>query len=1637
MLNEQSTWLDKIKSYFSNQNENHSYRNISLVVGLILLSLASFFVYNSIVYKTQVSEFDITASASDIAGVAQNSHFIVKTTVPLSTQVLEKYVKITPETAFSIEKVSAMENTFEIIPKEELKVDQIYTIQVDKGPLASRDFSWAYQVKAPFQITSSIPGDKGVGVPVNTGIEIYFNRDTIIDPEKFIEITPPVQGKFDVSETKVQFVPSSPLTERTIYTVKIKAGLHAKDSEDTFTEDKIIQFQTSESNSVRGEPSVHFTRDFSEFKPESNITLGVSADYTDSASVTVYRFNTSDEFLTAVQKINGNTPWARYYAGIDTQLPDSKKVFSGDIPIETYNYSSLIRLPQSLQTGYYAAVVTAGKNKDIAWFQVNPVASFVAFSSLKSLFWLKSMSDEKNVSGSAIVFNNTQVGQTGTDGVALISTPAELIKKSNDSSYRNSERKFFIAKIPTGDLVIPVENEYGFSSLLSRNETWWNYISTNKNIYLPTDVIRFWAVQKLRSGEKTEKEISVKLTNPFWDEYQKDVVTYAETKLQITDYNAITGELSYANLKPGIYELTFRNGEEIIGKTTVTIGAYIKPAYKIIVTPNKDTVFAGDTVTYHVKAEFFDKTPVSNIELSYNAYSGYGKSINGNVTLNAQGEATFTVVPKYDSIQTSWPSYLSVNVSPTKAEEGQIETSSSFVYVFGPHISSTFDQKRSVTSEDFTIKTRTVIPVDTITDESFWNKEGYLGGPVVGVTTKVDVTEIIYVKNQTGTGYDAINKISYPIYTYKTEEKLISSENVTSDQGGISKFSFSPESAKTYKCEFTIYDSIGRVEKETRYVYRGLHYGDITSYDHDTRYYLHNSDINKRYKNGDQINLQLQNDQGVLPQEGKEDYIFMTVNNGTIEYKVQDSPKYNAVFQNKDIPNIGIWPGWFSDGHFHNSYLENISYDSNERKLNIVITKNKQTYKPGDVVSLDIKVTDKNNNPVQAEINLSALDEAVFSVSPSVSNIANDIYRNIYSQVVIRTSNMPPYGGGGAEKGGGEGDGPRSNIQEMAIFKSINSDANGYAHVEFKLPDNLTSWRLTSQAVTKDLFAGENITFIPVALPFFVDATLNASYLLGDQLVLRLRSFGTSMNKEDIKYTVESPTLSFKTITKVGGSIVEIPLGILQAGIHQLTMRASNGTFTDALVRPLKVVSSYFTKNVSDFYNGSIGLKIKNNSTGYTTLTFNSYGKGLLYSQIKSLTCQCGLRLDQKGSARIATDLLNTFFGEKNELPDFQATKYQSYSGGLQLLPYSSDDLELSAISAHLFDSSVFDTKALESYFNSALSDKKSDISRISLALYGLSAFHSPVLTKIESVKNNKSLTIKDKVYIALALDSLGAKEEARTYYKQMIKPSLEIKPSYAYINSLKGDEIITVTTLVTTLTTSLEEPESAPLAKFVEENQPKETLNNFQRLLYIKSALSRLSSENVTFTYKVGAKEENKTLVNNESFELTLSPEDMSTFELLKIKGKLGIVATYEQQSSPDKVVKDSNLSLSRSYEVEGVAKKEFKEGDLIKVKLLPVFTSNSLEGAYQIVDYLPSGLRPLDMESNSYNENYGERVYPAEINDQKVTFVIDKNTKIPIYYYARVVSKGTYKAESALLQSVRALDSMTISHEESIIIQ
>ena len=112
-----------------------------------------------------------------------------------------------------------------------------------------------------------------------------------------------------------------------------------------------------------------------------------------------------------------------------------------------------------------------------------------------------------------------------------------------------------------------------------------------------------------------------------------------------------------------------------------------------------------------------------------------------------------------------------------------------------------------------------------------------------------------------------------------------------------------------------------------------------------------------------------------------------------------------------------------------------------------------------------------------------------------------------------------------------------------------------------------------------------------------------------------------------------------------------------------------------------------------------------------------------------------------------------------------------------------------------------------------------------------------------------------------------------------------------------------------------------------------------------------------------------------------------------------------------------------------------------MVKVRIKPQIAKGALDGTYQIVDYLPAGLRPItqtyypDMYFSS--EGPCNRIwYPDMIVGNAVHFTVGKDFgKGPfcpgdsLNYMARVVSKGEYKANPALIQSMRDLGSLNVS--------
>lgn len=157
------------------------------------------------------------------------------------------------------------------------------------------------------------------------------------------------------------------------------------------------------------------------------------------------------------------------------------------------------------------------------------------------------------------------------------------------------------------------------------------------------------------------------------------------------------------------------------------------------------------------------------------------------------------------------------------------------------------------------------------------------------------------------------------------------------------------------------------------------------------------------------------------------------------------------------------------------------------KQVQLQIKPDRETYKPGDTVTVDIQAGPRHpveNAPrTPLELAVTVLDEAVLDLLAQGSK-GFDPYLGFYSLDPLDLANfnliMQLIGRQKLEtKGASPGGGGGPDLSMRSVFKfvsywdpSIPLDDEGKARIQFQLPDNLTGWRVLALAVSPDDLMG-------------------------------------------------------------------------------------------------------------------------------------------------------------------------------------------------------------------------------------------------------------------------------------------------------------------------------------------------------------------------------------------------------------------------------------------------------------------------------------------------------------------------------------------------------------------------------------
>jgi len=1574
--------------------------------------------------------YELVASKTDNQGIELSSAFQLSSIKEIDNSFIKNNLQIIPKTDYKIEKLS--NTSYNIIPTANLENNKVYQVKLNspEGP-----YSWAFQTKKQFNIESTIPSDNSENVPVKTGIEMYFTMNNLDVIDEYFSINPQVNGKFIYNKNSVIFVPEKDLDRGGKYTVTIKKGFGVKDSEEKLLEDFVFSFETENSLEV---PYIS-ERLVNVYENNRKIVRGFFDRYSinNEFKIEIYKFSDIDSFSSSLKnfyetrKINENFENSTTLVKINT-------IYQTPYPYGFSSDEGAFELPEELGKGYYLLSVSLKNDTKYTFhqfLQINDMMMYNAIFYNEILLYAVDAKNSQGISNADVLINDKSIGRTKNDGILTKSIDVKEFRKTTNiiRLKANGYNDFVYVE----DLKRGPYRWGGHYDVDNNRYKYFSYIYTDRNTYLPTDTINVWGFARLKDDTRV-KQVKLELIEP-----STNIVL--ETKyLDLTDIGTYKAEFSINNYTNSYGRIAIYHNDKLVDDKYFDVKEYTKPLYYIEGEFDKEFVYSGESLKLSLNAKFFDGYPMKGAKLRYgdNADIYYAGVSNYKLaTLDDKGEITLDI--DTNKMSTDWrPQLVTIYSSNDSAEDTSVRNYNNYT-VFPKH------QMLEVERDDKGVNYFTILLHEL--DNSSYGTEKYKGyeslrSKALNANIKVELVEEYYERDKVSEHYDFINKVNVVNDDYKYISSIVYSDVIVTENGRYRIEIPNYNIERYYTVTLTYDDGNGGIVEKARV--GGL---DYPYYPYYRDYYRLNDQKNyEGYKLNEEIKLSLQYDDEDVDNIDNDKLLILGMNNGLIDYMISDETVINKKFKEDYIPNIRLRGAYIKNGYIYPiEYEFNLRYDYTERQIFFDVATDKEEYRPGDEVSLNIKAYDANKKPVAADVNISVVDEAYFAIFPQDVNIASDLYKNNYYTGLIKTylSNSGSIRDSGAEKGGG-GDGfeglLREKFKDTNVFETIKTDKNGNASLKFKLADNITSWRISYQAISDSKYAGNGKKNIAVSLPFYIDMIMYKKYLIEDNIGVSLSVFGKdAVNGENIKYDVvvknkdTNEEEEFSLDSKIG-EYANINIGKKPEGVYEIYVYASSGSFKDAVKEEFEVVESYVYFNNTNTYNLTDDTAL-NKVYSNPVITLYNDSKSDFFNSLRIIAWGSGRRIDQTACSLMATQYINEYFGldwnlDKEYMTDL-ISQYKDYRGGYKLLPYSDADAEITAKLVYSIDDDTV-YKNAKIFFKKILDNKDYD-AKIAVALWGLAKEREPVLLKAYELLENPSLTIKDKLYLCLALAELGDNKTAEKYYRILIDNNVKPSGEHLYFESGSGSaDNYELTALMSILGVKIKDfKNSDKLFKYIYNNPSKYNLSNFEQLIYIMNR-DILSIDEVKdlfgeVTVTIGNDVKNYKLKLFDTAEFAIKKEDIGKVKFSKIKGDIKCVVNALGNKDDLQKNRSNDLKIDVSYSAENSSNEQstFKQSDFIRVTIKPSVIDEY--GACEVTYVLPSGFRfvKADSANNAWLTDDG----------QKLKFIFGYTKQMPprpIMFYMQATQNGEYTADFSVIKDMLS-DKLNYVEKSTLVIE
>ena len=1574
----------------NNTKNKKIWKKVLLISTIILLTGGLLYVGYNFFFNKQDQKIytnflvkSIETKDKRIRGIDKKSTFIIETDKEVNTESVRRSIYIEPSIDYDVKEVN--KKKYEIIPKNSLSDNEVYVLEQVKNEKPV--YKWAFETEKKLSITSFEPSSYSNPISRRTStiepdeaITIMFSMDDVEDINKYVTISPSIKGNWVKHNSIWVFEHTEKFKEATNYTLtvskKLKAGNYKLEKDYT----AILYCQKSITNN---DNDIYF-------QLEHETIDKINTFSTDEAPKAVIRLY--DDEINSSMQINVNTTVYKFKNSNDFKesattgnidLSKLSKLNTTKLPLE----DGIITLDRTLSVGYYIMRFNY-KNKTInQLIQVTDTKAFVINTETDTLVW--TVKNAKTASGIQVEFNG-KTETTNKDGIAIFKN---ITNNDDNETYITINTK---SKTPTYVLAKNYEKD-SFPNA---------YIYTDRPMYKPTDTINIWGYIPLNEfKDKVEGTFIIKYSNK-------------SKKVKLNKTGTFNTSIRINNVSNDDMQISLYYNDTYLTSRSVEIYDYIKPTYTYEIDLKDDTYYAGETVSFDVtvnKKIIFVKGSSHNL-FKVNHITGltaknkqvYVVFDNKRYTskTDSDGIAHFNIKTKFKK-DDGLADIYDIDVKTGNSEdlyEGIQASKSITVYYYN------VDFETEISNKKLTIEANK-IDLSKLNEED--NKEAVynyslLRGEKYNTTATVKIYKQTSKKYIYNSYYDDYEGKMIDEYRWDDETELVDTKKVTLKDGkgelDLSAYRGYKEDDKivNYYVETIVKDTSGRERKETNYIYF------FSNYDYDTyhpvleNYYLNITNY-KKYNIDDTVRFEIQDKDGII-KNNKGKLLIVFFKEGLVDTKIVTNNDFSFKFKDDYFPGLYITGAYLINGKIYettgSSYTGDIFLDTTKatyldynevaKKTNIKINTNKEIYSPGEEVELKVIVTDNNNKRLKTDLNISVVDEAIFEIKEDDTSILETIYSNRYfKSYQMSTDRIYRLGGGGM--GNVSGGVPRSNFKDMVYFKSLTTDNSGEAIVKFKLPDNITKYRITIHSASANEEIGVNTKSITSTKDFFVESAIPTNVKYTDDLVINAISHGINL-KDKTKFTFEIDGKKLTATAKVD-SYATVNFSKLSLGTHKMTITATNGKYTDVLIQNIKISVSSQEVKVKTTQDISEKLSIKPTKN---PITLEIYDKSLdtYLKYIEQLESIYSSRIDTIIANNEAYRFYKKYYSNEVDIPNIDLSEYNYNDLVRKNLNTKNTNILLSAVINKLAKSYV---GSLD--FEQVLTNKKTTYTNYYAAYLGLSADNKTILSNLDVLrKKDKKRGALENIILSTSYAYLGDYNSSIEMYKEL-KVKIDNNKVFIKDKAITNDDTIGMLAILTSM---IDKNTSNRLIDLLINKKSTSMYLNFAIISFLDNNTESIENEkNVTISY---GKTTKRISINGFHVEkIDLDNKNLENIKFSKYSKDLKI--SYYYTTSIDEI---DNKQIKKDVEVRMNTKLKKDNSTNLSVK----YSNKANYDGYEVRVTIPNGLA-IDKE----NLKLPDYVYINNSKREYISFYVYGKKSINLTIPVTAINEGSYVFEPVVI--------------------